>query len=599
MTWKRASFKTYITFDQRLLIKILTSWYLVLFRNFNLSENFRLLNSSSKSKFLISAATYARMTQFGFGMILRTIADRLKLKSDEIRNIYEEISDRVSSSIMMQGNWMQEAMIALHSHNLCSMEGMVLDPWKASIDVYHARHSGYFSRMGLPTLTTVCLLVPKSVVNGFAKNDFWTPILSVSIQANPYDNTFFGLKTAWVKILKKDSELEHNWKVQCRDFNLIEAWKDDPDSKFMVMVTIPTFALCCMPEDQIKVVLSSPPISKIPREYVLGELFRAKFTDKKHVSVVVSDFYQALPPRKSDVPFSPAIPTDTTLPRPKFDATKTHWRFEESLFVHRIHCPDLEGSTNVEVHRCEDDSKLSLQIGDRFEIVEVPFPVEFGSARVRVSRKSKYVDICIVPVRAFTRTVGDLDFYYQSGVTPRVALDVLPLASLPKNLLNGIVSETTIGVKERLALTANKSDVVDEVREQINFIFTEFKKNKSGIFVVPFDSDDLIIIPVAYRLDIFNEGLVLDSVVCLAPSGSSEGIPLKFPSTLSRTFWRNLIAVSIERARAGYQHVCPSENVKSPPHLHVRKFKSERKYQKTISKPCQHFDPSCYSIDLR
>jgi len=339
----------------------------------------------------IASANLIHYMRESFALFLKLVRDYLRIPSEtwlQVMNRFFEI-DEADHSLPMDANNKHDLWVHLHRNGLYTSHHISLP-----------RKHGIFAEWDtLPSLVRVVLVVPRDKLDIFSGPEVGTPLLQCDIGGNMTHNIFSSLHVAFGRVISTGTSSSPR-----------VLFEEDPQgqqgsSPLVVSFTMSTVVLTDLePQKDLLVSLGlRSSTGSIPFIAKLGPMLRiysAKLLDKSHVHVLPE---QPLTPNKS---YSPR-PT-TVEPGLKADIGRCEdvivnldeecelvASMTSKLWLQGEQLTQLFADRNTTVSATQiSPCVMRVAIKSYLQDVVYPFPVIGSKFRLRLARKSKYIEVC-------------------------------------------------------------------------------------------------------------------------------------------------------------------------------------------------------------
>ena len=379
------SLKKFVRFAPEQLAKTLFEIYLQMFSD---------EDTSKRLAMTLQFSSILHHTRGSFALLLAHIRNRVQCDWDEVIRILEELvlEDR---TLVSGSNFHQELACQLH------LAGFTMS-WLSPTKVHELRAQEHFSNFRdwstIPQVVTVALVVPRHVITKVqsALSSVGTPILQCEIRT-PVGHHAFGCTSASFGKLEISGRGENKTAVFVEDSAGVHGTSPAVFS-FPVLASTLIYTASGTVGLAVRSTQTSAPLAR-----TLGPemgLFKALLTDERHVHVLAraptikdtatDEMKQLVSPKKSDstiddYPIHVEMDTSNTRVKSLTAHVSITDRAEQVLFAGGCIVRTTQLSAN----------QITLHVGINQHIVDFPLPIDAVNAKIRVARKSKYVEVSI------------------------------------------------------------------------------------------------------------------------------------------------------------------------------------------------------------
>ncbi|KAI6007655.1 hypothetical protein F5J12DRAFT_912959 [Pisolithus orientalis] len=525
----------------------------------------------------LSTIHYTRRT---FALLLAHTKTRVQCDWD---TVIDDLGARVlqNRTLITGSSFYQEMVSQLH---LAGFRPSWLSP-TAVQELRFNEDPPIFRQWGtVPEVVTIILVVPRHAITKVQSDlsDAGTPYLQCETWADFSHNAFACISASFGK-LEVSGQGENKVAVVVEDGAGIKGTSP-------LIVSFPILSTCLMIMTGGTVCLAvRPTFDTMPLSRKLGLgmcLFKASLTDERFVHVLAR-----APTTSNDATTEVQPLASPTLLDATDEGYSIHVEMDKSntriqtLTAH-IDIVDpaeqaaLEGGYAITAVQLSPD-KAKLQVGEYQRVVSFPLPVDIADAKLRVARKSKYVEV-IAPmaltlgVKEERNITGSFKTAFDSGVPTlwgmhRVNLDRCPSFKLSQsqNAFDWFGAHTLHMFSERehtsrvqRALLGRIPDTITSLKETLRTLFhlaTGLGGETHAEFALCNPSKgDLyaIILVTGIRLDLAAHTVVADSWIIPKSDKLQDKLRREIPSlVLIKTndhgseAWRHLLPLLIERCR--------------------------------------------------
>ncbi|KAH9831606.1 uncharacterized protein C8Q71DRAFT_881712 [Rhodofomes roseus] len=489
-------------------------------------------------------------------------------------------------------NYYQEFCLQLHLHGVTTTKS--LSPmWRSTSSWPNGNFEVFRGWAHVPPVVCVLFTIPRDRLKVFSGTERLGSMVLLChlLSSLGYDNAFSCNLQAIPGRLERDPA-DPTSTIIVRDARGV-----DGATSFVVSFLAPSWLLT-IPQTKVIFAIKSTPRVAVQFMRKLGlmlEIFSAQLTDKKHVCIVKERPGVFADPRASEVlpeATRARVPSvnkvsaqmdDTSGPRGI--ATLTLKLDLATMGFTSPLAPSLP-ITAEQAGACT----MAVTIGEQRRHVQFPFPIEGSQHKLRVARKSLYIEVIVPPFtqpKGASRTLNGNIFPIMKtvGLTPwnvhHVNLDIAPILDTKKrNELDWITAHTVCQFSERETALLRKMpgspttsapqpdllmDLKCTIRELINNFFGLTKNGTRARIFLFFERGTrtpfMLVFVHHVRLDLPSFTLLADAaVIPLDSSGIFDGIlgpllkPLAIPavplSQLEVIAWKQLLPAVVERCRS-------------------------------------------------
>ncbi|KIK13865.1 hypothetical protein PISMIDRAFT_17684 [Pisolithus microcarpus 441] len=587
LTWKHINFgrlsnsshKAEVSFTAPQLARKLFDIYLRMFSGEDLRKKNAILSlDKPRAQRLIKSSMIIHYSRRSFALLLAHI--RTRVRSDWNRVIQDlEALIRQDRTLITGSNFYQETICQLY------LAGFGL-PRFSLVDVRKFRSQDdlpiFQSWSKVPDVVTIVLVVPRHVIAKVQSDlsGIGTPFFQCEIQLNPMHAAFASISGSFGK-LKVSGEGENKMAVVVED-------RDGINGTSPMIVSFPVLSSTLIYMSRGTVGLAICPTSGNPALIAkLGlqlSLFNVPLTDKRYVHILT----------RAPTTGNDTINSEYTLGPPKLDADSQghpiHAEMDksntevQSLTAH-VNIADPTGQASLASGCAVTVEQLSLNKAklhvDQYEhVISFPLPVDVANAKLRIARKSKYVEV-IAPMTLTLNVKGESDITrnfrmaFDCGVPTlwsmhRMDLDRCPSFKLSKSrkafdwlgLHVGLMfsQRECMSRQQRVTLGSTAPDTFKNLKDSLYtlFITAAGSNGPTQAEFALWDSEEkrcyAMILVTDIRLDLGSHTVVADSWI-IPWSNDFQG-KLKIARTLSiktdaheSAAWRHLLPLFIERCR--------------------------------------------------
>ena len=379
------SFKRFIRFAPEQLAKTLFEIYLQMFSDEDVSKRQAMTPQFSST---------VHHTRGSFALLLAHIRNRVQCDWDKVICILEGLVLQ-DQTLMTGPNFYQELICQLH------LAGFTLH-WLSPAKVQELRaqeHPAIFRDWNtIPQMVTVALIVPRHVITKVQSrlSSVGTPILQCEIRIGVRHNAFACASASFGK-------LEISGRGEYKTAEFVEDSAGVHGSS-PVVVSFPVLATTLIYAASGTVGLAVRFTEASARlAATLGQemgLFKALLTDERHVHVLAK-----APTTKDTAADEMKLPISPGKSDSMFEDYPIHVEMDisntrvKSLTAH-VNITDMAEQVSFAgdctVHTTQlSANQATLHVGKYQHIVDFPLPIDAVNVKIRVARKSKYVEVSI------------------------------------------------------------------------------------------------------------------------------------------------------------------------------------------------------------
>ncbi|TBU65167.1 hypothetical protein BD310DRAFT_866887 [Dichomitus squalens] len=545
----------------------------------------------------VASANMIHYMREGFVLFLKLVRERLRVPHEQWLEVMDRFMDLELTDVTMPMNTVNRNDLQAQLYR------------QGVYSVTHYRF-GSVTRAGrfrdwdvVPPVVRIVLSIPREKITNFEsileETHTGTPLINCDVLGIMTHNIFAAIHVAYGRAIASGSK---------RSPRVL--FEEDPEGRNGTMPLVaswimPSFLLIDLePPEQLNVrmcVRSTMATTQLHAKMGLHlDIFSASLMDEEHVHVLPE---QPIPQRDIESPPGPAISPNSTLRAQIGRQGRAFVELDEqcelvSALMARI---DLEDSDVIRefsagampVVEQVSPCLMRLTIGGRSQDVVFPFPVIGGQNRLRLARKSRYIEVVVPPSGPFLKPDGmKLNPYPVIGsgkaLSPWsvhcLALDTLPVLDLAGSQLDGWLNPhvgSMLSTRERSMRKKQKSDALLFVKDSLHSIFVRAAGIQGGrsqrVFALRDEvtnNCDTVLFISDIRYDLHCHTMVCDGYVLpLTPDLLSEivsffGELVYGPDMVNvRVFagemeaWKQLIPAFVERCRT-WEHVDTCEYLK-------------------------------------
>ncbi|KIK97263.1 hypothetical protein PAXRUDRAFT_825109 [Paxillus rubicundulus Ve08.2h10] len=380
------------------LAGLLFGIYLKMFSDENVAQRFKAMSTSPMRA--LRDAEFVHYTRRSFVQLLHRIKSRVQADWTRVMENFD-IKVVRDSSLLVGSNYYQE--MCCHFHLL----GIVtFPPMEQSYirDLRTRKDPAIFrSWEETPAVVTIVLVVPRGKIAAVAAeiSEAGTPILHCDVRNTNLHNLFGHISAVYGKLqVTGTGEKKRATIVEDKEV-------ESTSSPLVVSFSVPSFALMMAPDLTLALSIRSTPTTTPIFFRKLGmfqSLFTAQLEDTRYVHVL------AEPPTQNNVPTVATSLLPPSAPEAvqggvfsvQMDETCSKIR----LFTIRVDVTDPAGQAYLAAGSAVNIAQVSahetrLCIEKYENIIGFPLPVDAANAKLRVARKSMYIEI-IIPLSLST-----------------------------------------------------------------------------------------------------------------------------------------------------------------------------------------------------
>ncbi|PFH50432.1 hypothetical protein AMATHDRAFT_75636 [Amanita thiersii Skay4041] len=537
-----------LEFDPRQLAEFLFQVYLRMFSDEDMSN---LLNLSVVG---MSQAGLIHYLRASYAYLLRTVKSRVQTNWEQmIQQLYGRIT--TNRSLLVGSNNFQELFRDLHIYDLHSLDTFL----PGANDALASMNGPLEGWSNVPPVVCVVFKIPRDklkVLNDLNKKQIPTPILMCNIMGPSFHNffqdyqSFFGDSTVTYPSGSREPSI---------------TFKEDPrgiygSSPAIFTFYIPTWILS-NDLSQVKVTLSfrSSPVVVAKLAPTLGPyliIFSAHIMDKKYVHFTCDrpgntgelEKIRSISPKS--VSSSPVL-SDAVKITLDDACTKTKILTGRANIVDKNAQAVLTQKSQVDVEQVSSQA-MKVSFGSHQQFIPFPFPINSTNNKVRIARKSFYVEVDVGlsgPLEKLGMLLRPFPLVKQDEVfslwnVHYLDLDNLPVLDLSNEAkLKFIHPHLTLAFsdrEQRLNAAENKGqvksedlDVMTRIKQTISHLFNNvISANRRVLAFADPDNGGVytLIFVNGIRLDLASHTIVLDS--CVLPL--TENLVVRFMKEIHR-----------------------------------------------------------------
>ncbi|KAJ7311531.1 hypothetical protein DFH08DRAFT_452928 [Mycena albidolilacea] len=581
-TWKMARSDPPVV-DSRQLGTFLYDLYRMLFeeedsQTFWQRHTVDFFSAVSRSSLLI----YSRES---FVILLKFIRDRLQIPREQWIAVLDRFFDIHGSnygSMKMDTINYQDLCGLLHFHGVYTMD-VYREPYRLG-DSDAARVGPFSAWPKVPPLVRVFLTVPREKLRVLIEGPTGTPILQAGMRGSKMMNVFSSIHAAFGIVSASGTPA-----------NPKAYFEEDPEGfrgtkPLVVSFVMPSVLLTGYgpdydPPRQISIILvfksNTANTALYAKHFGHGlEIHSAHLFDKESVLVLPE---QPLPSALSTSPRAPSAPgqigTQSSISANFNEECDLLESFSAKIDVEDEQAKAAFQSSGAVAVQQISSGIIQLVLGGRAQEVSFPFPVAAGQHRLRLARKSLWIELIVPPRPPLTQGGGNVDPFPIAvhDLVPwsvhRLNLERLPVLNTKARKLDKWLNlHVSTALSER-EMNARKNEEVDAlmfVKDSIHSIFVQasgiLPKGSSSQHVfalrdkaVPKNYDTVLFVD-RLRFDLSAHTVVCDGFVLPLSSERVSKIRSDFQKLVPMmsnillepgelTSWKQLLPVLVERCR--------------------------------------------------
>ncbi|KAH6869719.1 hypothetical protein BKA70DRAFT_1171851 [Coprinopsis sp. MPI-PUGE-AT-0042] len=549
-----------------------------------------------------SASNLAHYTREAFVHLLKIV--RMRIGADEEE--WGRVMERFMS--LQLGDWHIMSMDTLHYQDFC---GQLLRHGVHRLPFFlmGTSKTGPFSSWAkVPPLVRIVMSVPRhklSVLEHSKAEEIGTPPLHCDIFGMTCHNIFSSVHVAFGRASKAGTKT--NPSVVFEEDT--RGWKGT--SPLVVSFVAPSWLLVDKePPQNLSIgfgVRNTPAacMTLIPKLGMELRIFSAKLMDENHVFVLPE---HPLPSRYSlPASITNEGPANANSPPPSIihaqlgSLSEAFVALDEqcelvTVMTVRITLTDAdtvaafsaEGSKVLPEINQISACVIRVSIADKHQDLVFPFPVQGSANRMRLARKSKYIEVIVPPSRSFLPEGMKLNPYpvisahgvSQPWSIPRLNLEKLPILSrTATNVATWFNTHlgSTLSTRERSMRKKNKQDAIMYVKDTIHSMFigtagTQQKEQakRCRLFCLrdeKTNNSDTIFFINCIRFDLASHTLVCDAYVLPLTVRFLQSVSQPFGQLVNKSdlgnipvyegemqSWKQLLPALVERCRTTWTH---------------------------------------------
>ncbi|KAG8721744.1 hypothetical protein FRC08_010625 [Ceratobasidium sp. 394] len=387
---------TIVSFDGPDLAKVLSGIYVKMFKDEQIARSL-MHNPSLAATRELSEAHYHRES---FALLLRLVRSRVRLSKGDWDQVINEFLGYVTKNedSILEMNHYQDLSLQLHLYGLFSVS--YLQPnWRLVPRIGGADYNIFNGWDGIPPVVCVVLVVPRKNLGVLMNESAGSPRFQVNVLGgSSYHNNYSSLQGVWGTCVRDPND--------SNGVSLKEDAKGVHGTSDLIISLWAASYLLVTPSTTVCFALRLNPVSIAHFRSKLGvnlELFSTKLEDKKHVHILRDrPMVNSAAQRTSQLALglSPPLSEVGTISRQvgavKEERAKFTFNITSLTARLDIDSPDeqaalLDGAT-VSADQVSP-AAMKVSVGESQHIVPFPYPIQGASNRLRIARKSHYVDV--------------------------------------------------------------------------------------------------------------------------------------------------------------------------------------------------------------
>ena len=443
-----------------------------------------------------------RYTRAGMAALLRLVKATVHVDWEQTMDLFN-IRLETDRSLVVGSNSLQEFYVHLHTFGVWTTKALESGPnqFPGSLGVSLRPKSGETGLLGIdnvPSIVQLVLVVPREKLAVFTDKNpdaIGTPALHVSVTQtvgqDKYENCFYSFQAFFGKAVYDDSTKNASFIEEDKD-----GWLGSAD--LVITFAVPAFGLLIGPKNGLRVALkiNTNPDSQM-RFAHLGvgmAVFETGFNNGKRLFVCRDapklDNSRSSATQKGWIKKVSLQNQSSFQTLVKMNAGHRASHLQNHVDFPKDSAESKALSTGATVTVTEHSpNAVALRIGSSLKRqVIFPFPIQGSRARIRVARKSSWIE---VELPVFTALDGDrfdswTQMVFESGRAPlcwsipRVNLEMQPLVHLPKkgdwSWLVGFMGTTLSDAEKTLSNTgqAATTNAKHDLKQSLNILFQTF-----------------------------------------------------------------------------------------------------------------------------
>ncbi|KAH6869723.1 hypothetical protein BKA70DRAFT_1210708 [Coprinopsis sp. MPI-PUGE-AT-0042] len=543
-----------------------------------------------------SASNIVHYTREAFVHLLKIV--RMRIAADD-----EEWSQVVQRFISLQlGDWHITSMDTLHYQDFC---GQLLRHSVYNIPFFLLRPSkiGPFSHWNkVPELARIVMTIPRhnlSVLEHSQAEDVGSPPLHCDIFGPTCHNIFSSVHVAFGRVSKAGTKANPSVVFE----EDMRGWKGT--SPLVVSFTAPSWLLVDKePPQNLSIgfgVRNTPAActALIPKLGMHLRIFSAKLMDENHVFVLpenrLPSRYSLPEPSMSSAPCLPPIHTQLGSLSEAFVALDEQCELVTVMTI-RISLTDpgavaafsAEGSKTFPEINQISACVIRVSLSGKYQDLVFPFPIQGSANRMRLARKSKYIEVIVPPSRSFLPEGMKLNPYpvisthrvNQPWSIHRLNLEKLPILNQSATKVAAWFNlhlGSTLSSRERSMRKRNKQDAIMYIKDTIHSMFLDAagtqqkeQSKRYRLFCLrdeKTDKSDTMFFIDCIRFDLASHTLVCDAYVLPLTLQAVQSASQPLGQLIDKSeianvpvyegemeSWKQLLPALVERCRTTWTH---------------------------------------------
>ncbi|KAH6869603.1 hypothetical protein BKA70DRAFT_1242317 [Coprinopsis sp. MPI-PUGE-AT-0042] len=550
----------------------------------------------------LSASNLVHYTRESFVHFLKVV--RMRIGADDAQ--WFRVMDRFMD--LQLGDWHVRSMDTLHYQDYI---GQLLRHGLYSLPIFDLDISriGRFSGWAkVPELVQIVMIVPRhklSVLEHSTAEEIGTPPLQCDILGKSCQSTFSSISAAFGRVSSAGSKANPSVVFE----EDMRGWKGT--SPLVVSFVAPSWLLVHKePPQDLSICLAfqgtaATSMKLIPKLGVSLRIFSAKLMDKSHVFVLPE---HPLPARY-DLPafIIKNQPVDVNGPFPTVIQTQLGSLSEAfitldeqcelvAVMTVRISLTSLEtvasfsaeGSKVLpEINQISACVIRASIVGKHQDLI-FPFPIQGSAHRLRLARKSRYIEVIVPPSRSFLPEGMKLNPYpvistqgaHQPWSIHRLNLEKLPILNRAATKVApwfNLHLGSTLSSRERSMRKRNKQDAIMYIKDTIHSMFLDVagtqqkeQPKQYRIFCLRDEktkNSDTMFFINGIRFDLASHTLICDAHVLPLSSRFIQSVSKAFGQLIHKSeianvpvyegemeSWKQLLPALVERCRSSWAH---------------------------------------------
>ncbi|KAG8744378.1 hypothetical protein FRC10_010265 [Ceratobasidium sp. 414] len=524
-----------VSFDAQDLAKVLSGVYVKMFKDEYMAQDL-MLNPSIAAAKELSEAHYHRES---FVLLLRLVRSRVRLAKGNWDQTINQFLGYVTKNKdnILEMNHYQDLCLQLHLYGLFSVSSLQPN-WRLMPRVGNANYKIFDGWDDIPPVVCLVLVVPRKNLGILMNESAGSPRFQVNILGgSSYHNNYSSLQGVWGACVSDPNDSskilleEDPMGVHGTSDLIVSVWA----APYLLVTTNTTVCFA----------LRLNPFSIVQFRSKLGvnlDLFSTELENKKHVHIL-----RDRPMANSAVQRTPQLALGLAPPLPELGTIsqvgikkeeKAKFTFNAVSLTARldIDSPDeqaeLLGGVTVSANQFSP-AVMEVSVGESRHLVPFPYPILGASNRLRIARKSHYVEVIVNfanPLGSGGYALNAFPIIRHGPYSPwnvhHIHLDRMPVLDVKaKNKVDWVKTQCVFQVsdRERAVSEIAKSkpeNVMINVKESIYAMFTHYVGLEGGptrAFALHDSSGKLgvytVVLVAGIRLDLASSTVVLDAAV--------------------------------------------------------------------------------------